>query len=100
MRLWCDRCHEAVEPEVHREYEIPDANVGGYEVEEIYTCPICGSEVYQDPGECVICGENIKPDESLCDSCREEIDAFVELMASAKGVGKDKVLDGFAEYLD
>jgi hypothetical protein len=68
MKLWCDRCHEAVEPEAHREYDIPNANVGGYEVEELYICPICGSEVYQDPGVCTICGD-FDHDRELCSDC-------------------------------
>lgn len=98
MKLWCDRCHEAVEPEVHREYDIPNANVGGYEVEELYICPICGSEVYQDPGTCVICGEPIDPDSELCDNCREKIAYMID--DTFGEYDRQNVLDGLTIYAD
>lgn len=92
--LYCETCKkpqhanfEALEDEHGYRFIVPH-------------CQECGTEMHREAGTCVVCGENIKPDESLCDSCREEIGAFVELMASAKGVEKDKVLDGLAEYLD
>ena len=98
MRLWCDRCHEAVEPKVHRKYEIPDANVGGYEVKEIYTCPICVSEVYQDPGNCVICGEPTAHDSELCDNCQDMITSMINDTFSE--YDRQKVLDGLVIYAD
>lgn len=98
--MWCNTCNTAVEPDNHNEYEIPDINAGGYETIQVLTCPGCGQEVYQEPGECVMCGELIAPGKALCDLCTEDIGAVVDLLEEYKDLDRTHVLDGVAEYLN
>lgn len=100
MKLWCDNCKEPVEPALHYEYDIPDANVAGYEKHQILACPCCGREVYQDPGVCAMCGELIAPDETLCGLCSDDILSAVDLLAEYKNVDPENVWDGIAEYMN
>lgn len=98
--MWCDNCKKAVEPSSHNEYEIPDVDVGGYETIQVLTCPDCGQEVYQEPGECAMCGELIAPGETLCDLCVGDIQSVVTLLAEHRNTEEKAVLDGIAEYLN
>lgn len=100
MMLWCDICKEAVEPVEHYEYDIPDANVGGYEKWQVLTCPCCHNEVYQDPGACVMCGELIAPGETLCGLCSDEIVSAVNFIAEYKNIDARAVWRGITEYMD
>lgn len=99
--MWCPTCRQIVtDPEEHFEYDIPDAEAGGYEKIQILTCPTCGREVYQEPGQCVMCGEHIEPGKSLCEYCSEDITAMVDLLAEQKNLDGSAVKDGLAEYLN
>lgn len=98
--MWCDNCKKAVEPSSHNEYEIPDANVGGYETIQVLTCPVCGQEVYQEAEECVMCGELIAPGEALCGLCAEEIGAMVTTLAEGLKIDRADALNGITEYLN
>lgn len=96
MMLWCENCKKAVEPIEEKEYDIPDANVEGYEVITHYCCPDCNSELYQEPSKCVMCGEYTSPDNDICSSCSDSINEFVDGL----GLVRNNVLEGLSAYLE
>lgn len=99
MKLWCDNCQTAVEPEIKREKEFHgEVDSRCYEEYDVYRCPICGEEVYLDPGECAMCGEPCDPYEELCDNCREEIERAIRTLA--QGYGYKKAMNGLAAYVE
>ncbi len=99
--MWCKRCKKAVpEPEERHEYDIPDANVGGYEKITTYHCPDCGNEVYLEAEKCVMCGEYKAPGNKLCIGCHLEILDNFNNFALRLDLPLENVLDGVAEYLN
>jgi len=98
--MWCNNCKKPVEPSSHNEYEIPNIDVGGYERVQVLTCPDCGHEVYQEPGECVMCGELIAPGETLCALCGDDIESSIDLLTEYRKLDTKAVKDGLAEYLN
>lgn len=98
MKLWCDNCQTAVEPEVKREKEFHgEVDSRCYEEYDIYRCPICGEEVYLDPGECAMCGESCSPDRDLCENCIDEIESAITPIVCKHGY--QNTIDGIASYI-
>lgn len=98
--MWCKECGQAVEPVTRTEYDIPDANAGGYRAEHISVCPYCHKEVYQEPSCCVMCDCVTAPSENLCDCCLEDIQAYVTLLAEYRNIEEEAVKNGLTEYLN
>lgn len=86
MKLWCDNCKEAVEPIVRREKEFHDeVDTRCYEEYDVYTCPTCGQEIYDEPNACALCGEWCDPDEEFCEICKEDLERAVDTIARVHG---------------
>lgn len=100
MKLWCDNCQTAIEPEVKREKEFHDeVDSRCYEEYDIYRCPICGDEVFDAPVTCALCGEPCDPDEELCYSCNGVIREKIATMAADLGVTVSIMTEALADYL-
>ena len=100
MKLWCGNCQTAVEPEVKREKEFHgEVDSRFYEEYDVYSCPICGDEVFDTPGTCALCGEPCAPDEELCDSCNGVIRTRIATMAADLGVTVSIMTEALADYL-
>ena len=98
MKLWCSYCQTAVEPEVKREKEFHgEVDSRCYEEYDVYRCPICGEEVYLDPGECAMCGEPCDPFEELCGNCKEEVEGVINTLAEVHG--HKNAIEGLSAYI-
>lgn len=100
MKLWCDNCKEAVEPKI-----TPDSDFHGevdtrcYERYNIYTCPVCGEEVYEDPGRCDMCGDPCDPERHLCECCSDVIRERIAIMAADLKVTNSIMMESLADYI-
>lgn len=101
MRLYCDSCLEAVDAKEHRMREEMDRDVPNsfYEY-SIYTCPHCGSEVYQEPGHCVRCGMEIAPDDEFCECCRDDLFGVVDELQDNGKYTKSQVYEQLDRFLE
>lgn len=98
--MWCNHCGKVVEADFYTDYDIPDANVGGYEKHEVAICPICHHRLNDYADSCAVCSEPIAQGKGLCDCCKDEFDNIATEMAKRKNVLVEAVLDGMAEYLN
>ena len=79
MKLWCDNCHMAVEPEVKREKEFHgEVDSRCYEEYDIY-------------------GEPCDPFEELCGNCREEVESVINTLAEVHG--HKNAIEGLSAYI-
>lgn len=100
MKLWCCECQEAVEPIEQTEYDIPNAEVGGYEKINLYYCPNCMNEVYHDPVTCSICGELTHYEREICFNCTDIIRENIAEMARTLDITPDNMRHGVEAYIN
>lgn len=80
--LWCERCAEAVDPLVARDY-MPHWELGEqnhWESLDVCRCPNCLSFLVDEPGSCDITGEPCDPNKNLS---VEMYDLFSDYLAPA-----------------
>lgn len=101
MRLWCDRCCEAVDADSHKERETMDISVpGGVWEYTVYTCPYCGSEVHEEPDHCTRCGEEIPPGDRMCDCCHDDMYGVITTLQDDGKYSKKEVLEHLDVFLE
>ena len=90
-----------VDAEEHRMREEMDRDVPNsfYEY-SIYTCPNCGSEVYQEPGHCVRCGMEIAPDDEFCEFCHDEMYGVITTLQDNGKYTHSEVLEHLNRFLE
>ena len=101
MRLWCDRCCEAVDAVEHEHSEVMDRDVPNsiYRY-STYTCPYCGSEVYEEPSKCYRCGAETVPGDELCDCCYEDLNGVVSQLQENGKYSREVILDSLGRFLE
>lgn len=100
MKLWCESCGKAIEAIRKPDNTFHDeVDTRCYEKYNVYLCPECGEEVYDEPGTCALCGEPCSPDVELCDSCNGVIREKIATMAADLGVTASIMTEALADYL-
>lgn len=101
MRLWCVNCNTAVDACSEEFEEVMDDEVTGSTIKYIiYSCPICGEEVIDKPGECIRCGAEIDPDGEICGACIDDIEHCIEELQCDGKYSRKEIIDLLGAYLE